>query len=95
MGKSERFIDKIDRDIPGPNKYKISGFTDEIMKKTNSKFNKSTGVNTTHNNFYKTGKFNSTNGFSDKNKKTYYSEYPNQDKSEKEINIDEGQFDNK
>ena len=43
MGKSERFINKINRYIPGLNKYKISGFTDEIIKKTHLKFNKSTG----------------------------------------------------
>eukprot|EP00340_Litonotus_pictus_P010671 CAMPEP_0170537322 /NCGR_PEP_ID=MMETSP0209-20121228/102644_1 /TAXON_ID=665100 ORGANISM="Litonotus pictus, Strain P1" /NCGR_SAMPLE_ID=MMETSP0209 /ASSEMBLY_ACC=CAM_ASM_000301 /LENGTH=798 /DNA_ID=CAMNT_0010838797 /DNA_START=45 /DNA_END=2438 /DNA_ORIENTATION=- len=39
MGKSKRFGDNIDKDVPGPNMYRIAGFADEIMRKTQNKFN--------------------------------------------------------
>ena len=52
MGKSKRFIYNSDKSIPGPNKYMLPGFVDELMKKTGSKFNISTNINSTKNNFF-------------------------------------------
>lgn len=36
MGKGKRFINNIDNSVPGPNQYKLPGFTDEVLKKAMS-----------------------------------------------------------
>jgi hypothetical protein len=81
MGKSQRFKQLIHEETPGPNQYKLSGFADEIMKKTFNKthMNKTSGEETKNNFFNKTNNTSKLDNLdkqssfvSGKNGETYY-----------------------